>query len=966
MKRNLYPLVLRGLLSGILLSGISLSFAISQEMAASNNAGPIGAQSRKTANPVKMLRIITGIVTDEAGDPLVGASIKGGEKGAVTDVNGKFSIDVSDNVTVLMISYTGYETIEVPIGASSSLTIVMTESGINLNDVVVIGSRNQTRTKIETPVPVDVIPIQEVMNEIGQVDLNQILTYIAPSFQSSRQTISDGTDHIDPAQLRGLGPDQVLVLVNGKRRHQSTLVNVNGTVNRGTVGTDLNALPASAIERIEILRDGASAQYGSDAIAGVINIVLKKQTGLSANVSYGFNNTSYAKNYAAKRLLPDYANVDENVSVTDGNTVQAGLSGGFRVGNRGQLHLTGEYTSRDRSNRTGLYTGQVWPSVNGVDRSDSLNAANGLTRENFDMLIGNSKIQGGGVMYNFSLPFSTNYELYSFGGYNTKKGNAAGFYRYPTSVPASVRSNVFASYPNGFLPEINSEVNDLSLGAGLRAKFGAWNTDLSYVYGINTFDFNITNSVNYTEALSTANFKKEFDAGGLTFRQGTLNLDVSRLYDIMAGLNVALGGEFRQDGFAIRAGEALSWNNLNPASGVAAGAQVFPGFLPTNAIDSTRNIVAGYVDIEQDFSSKFMIGAAARFENYSDFGSTLNGKVTTRYKILDNLSIRASASTGFRAPSQQQKYFSKTNTVFLSQGGNLVPVEAGTFTNYSKPAELLGINPLKEETSVNMGAGITAQIVKGLDFTLDFYQINIKDRIVLTNNFTGGTDAVLDSLLRANNASTANFFANAVDTRSRGMEAVLTYTKRLNVNNELRASFAITQISNSLVKDSEGKPVIKASETLIRTGQLSRYFNREDQSRIEVASPTVKANLTLNYKFKQLNIMLRNTYFGEVTYLDPTIDPANTAAFPVNAFTGQKETLDQTFSPKVVTDLTLGYQFNKQLSLSVGANNLLDVYQDEHTHSGNVSLGRFVYSRRVQQMGFNGRYLFARVAYAIK
>jgi iron complex outermembrane recepter protein len=926
-----------------------------------------GAKPAARSMFVRPVKSITGTVTDESGEPLIGATVtvQGGGRGTVTNANGQFTLNLPENTATLVVSYTGYQTQEIDISSGSDFKVMLKESGVNLNDVVVIGSRNQTRTKVETPVPVDVIPVQQVMNEVGQVDINQLLTYVAPSFQSARQAISDGTDHVDPAQLRGLGPDQVLVLVNGKRRHQSALVNVNGTVNRGTVGTDLNAIPASAIERIEILRDGASAQYGSDAIAGVINIVLRKQEGVNASVSYGFNNTNYAKYYAAKRVLPAYADADENQNITDGNTLQVGLSGGLKIG-KGHLNLMGEYTSRGRTNRTGLYTGQIWPSVSGADRSDSLNTAKGLTRDDFDMLIGNSEVKGGGIMYNFSMPLSTRFELYSFGGYNNKKGNAAGFYRYPNNIPGAVRSNVLSVYPNGFLPEINSDVTDISVGAGIRAKLGEWNGDISYVYGTNTFDFDITNSVNYTQAIDNAQFKTEFDAGGLTFNQGTLNADLSRQFNVMNGLNVAFGGEFRQDGFEIRAGDEGSYTNYKPSASVAAGAQVFPGFLPSNEGKNTRSVGAAYIDLEQDFTNKFMVGAAARFENYSDFGSTLNGKLAARYKIFDKVSVRASASTGFRAPSQQQKYFSKTNTVFITQGGNLVPVEAGTFTNYSKPAELLGINPLKEETSVNLSGGITARLFEGLELTVDYYQINIKDRIILTNNFTGGSDALLDSLLKANNASTANFFANAVDTRSNGLEAVLSYSKRFNTNNELRVSVAATRINNEVVKDSEGKPKINASETLIRTGQVGRYFNREDQSRIEVASPRAKANIMVNYRWKKLSVMVRNTYFGEVTYLDPTIDPAKPDMFPNNAFTGQKETLDQTFSPKNIVDVTLSYRLVEGMNLAIGANNLFDTYQDTHVHSGNMSSGRFVFSRRVQQMGFNGRYLFARVNYTIK
>lgn len=384
----------------------------------------------------------------------------------------------------------GYQVIteNVQIDASgTSKNFSLVESISSLEEVVVTGTRSEGRTKIDTPVPVDVIPLSQVTNNVGQVDINQILTFVAPSFQSSRQAISDGTDHVDPAQLRGLGPDQVLVLVNGKRRHQSSLVNVNGTVNRGTVGTDMNAIPATAVDKIEILRDGAAAQYGSDAIAGVINIVLKKQTGLSGNLSAGEYVTSYAKNYAV-----NFSNgLPKDVSVQDGFTGQLGLNYGIKLGDKGFLNITGEYVSRGRTNRTGTYTGQVYPTVTG-QTDDQIIASKGLTRDAFDMRIGNSEVKGGGIVVNGAMPINDNIEAYIFGGYNNKKGNAAGFYRYPNGVPAAVRTGVFALYPNGFLPEITSDVTDLSIAAGVRGKIAKnWNFDLSNVYGKNIFDYGV-------------------------------------------------------------------------------------------------------------------------------------------------------------------------------------------------------------------------------------------------------------------------------------------------------------------------------------------------------------------------------------------------------------------------------------------------------------------------------------------
>ena len=908
-------------------------------------------------------RTIKGTVTAESnGEALIGAAVqvRGTSTGTTTDENGAYSISIPAGQVTLVFSYVGYLSKEVSLGDQTTVDVQL-EEGIELDNVVVVGSRNQTRTKIETPVPIDVIPLGQVVNDVGQVDLNQILTFIAPSFQSARQAIADGTDHVDPAQLRGLGPDQVLVLINGKRRHQSSLVNVNGTVNRGTVGTDLNAIPANAIERIEILRDGAAAQYGSDAIAGVINIVLKQQTGiLTGNLSAGQHMTSYDRDYVVSGGKAD------KVSVTDGQTVQGALNYGLKIGKKGYLNLTGEYTSRGETNRGGTYTGQVFPSVGTAVKDDSILTARGLDRNDFDMRIGNSRVKGGGVVYNFSAPLSNTLDFYAFGGYNSKQGNAAGFYRYPSGVPASVRSAVFSVYPNGFLPQINSDVTDLSTALGVKGKLGQWNFDLSNTIGQNVFDFRITNSVNYTQALVSQSWQREFDAGGLKFLQNTVNADFARNLDVLAGLNVAFGGEFRVDQFSIRAGEEASYRNYNTSAGIAAGSQVFAGFLPSNEGNNSRNNVGLYVDLEQDFSKNFLVTGALRFENYSDFGSTLNYKLATRYKFSDAISLRASTSTGFRAPSQQQKFYAKTNTLFVSTPSGLQAVESGTFTNESTPAKILGIPELKQETSTSYTIGATARLGGNFELTVDAYQIDIKDRIVLTNNFSDGGNAALRAQLQAANATTANFFTNAIDTRARGLEAVLNYTLNVGESQEFRFTLAGTFIDNEVIKDANGKAIIKASPILIQTNQIGNYFNREDQSRIEVANPQNKVSAMVNYRNGKFSAMVRAVNFGKVVFLDPTINPNTPDTWPVNALTGKRETLDQTFNPHTIVDLTLSYEILKGTVFTVGGNNIFDTYQDRHVHSNNFSLGRFVYSRRVQQFGFNGAYFFTRLRFTLK
>jgi iron complex outermembrane recepter protein len=918
---------------------------------------------------------IKGTIKDDSGIPLPGATIQvmGSKMAGVTDSAGNYLISVAPGKYIINISYAGFSSQRINIEAAENGIVqqdVILVSAGDLANVVVVGSRNLSRTKVETPVPVDIIPIAQVISDLGQVDLNQILNFIAPSFQSARQTIADGTDHVDPAQLRGLGTDQVLVLINGKRRHQSALVNVNGTVNRGSVGTDMSAIPATAIERIEILRDGAAAQYGSDAIAGVINIVLKKKTGvLEAGVSYGQFVTKYDKNFALYKLTGKTD--DPSVKVNDGGNFQASVGYGFDIG-KGYLNITGEYIRREPTNRTGTYTGAVYPNVNGVNRDDSILSAKGLTRNFFDMNIGNSKMTGGGGFYNFGYPLSDKTELYIFGGATKKRGVGAGFYRYPSGIPGNARiyaANVFSIYPDGFLPQIKSDILDFSTSAGVRTKFGAWNFDISNTFGLNKFDFTVDNSANYTQFFIAGNNQTSFDAGGLKFWQNTVNADISRKFNVLAGLNVAGGLEYRVDAFGIQSGEEASYKNFDTASKASGGAQVFAGFVNSIGDTKTRNAKAIYVDLEQDFSRNFLVTGALRFENYSDFGSTLNFKFASRYKFSDAFNLRASTSTGFRAPSMQQRFYAKTNTLFVSNGTSLVPVEAGTFTNDSKAAEILGIPKLREETSQSYSVGLTAKPFRGFEITVDAYQIDIDDRIVLTNNFNGGgPNTPLQQQLTAAGANTANFFTNAIDTRARGLEAVVSYNINFKTKKKqsLRTTLAMTFIDNEVKKGADGKPIVKASDILVNSGQLGNYFNREDQSRIEVANPQNKINLTFNYKINKFGAMLRFVNFGKVNYLDPTVNPANPATFRLNEFNGQTETLDQVFSAKTVTDLSVSYQLTSQLGITIGANNLLDVYQDKHTHSFNMSTGRFVYSRRVQQMGFNGAYYFARLKLSLE
>lgn len=930
---------------------------------------------------------VQGTVKDAAGNPLPGASIKVTEsgKGSSADNAGNYRLSLPAGTWHLLFAYVGHapQTITVTVTANGSTDqdVRLIPSAAEQEAVLVIGSRNPRRSATESPVPVDVIPLKQIANQVGQLDVTQLLTYLAPSFNSVRQALGDGTDHIDPAQLRGLGPDQVLVLVNGKRYHQSSLVNVNGTVNRGTVGTDLNSIPASSIDRIEILRDGASAQYGSDAIAGVINIVLKKRTGLILSSSYGANVTSYDKNYSWNKLNPSSPLPDHH-NVNDGENFQAAINYGVPL-QKGYLELSGEYLHRNGSNRVGLYTGQIWPKVNGADKSDSINASKGLNRSNFDMWVGNSEIKGGSFVVNFGYPLSRHLELYTTGIINAKNGYTFGLYRYPTSLVAGSATSSFPSsnpasptaaavvsglYPNGFLPGENSKVRDYHISAGVRGLAGHWHLDASETFGYNTYNYLVAHSANYTQAytpgITPSQLQTAFNSGKTKLLQATTNIDVSRNHKVLEGLNTAFGAELRVDGYGIDAGELNSYTNLttDPNLLINAGAQVFAGFTPASAGNWNRTSFAIYSDNELDVTKKWLVAGALRFEHFSDFGSTLNYKIATRYKLTDWLSLRGATSTGFRAPSLAQEHFSKVTTLFVTdQTGNSVPTQAGTFTNDSKIAGILGIPKLKQETSISYSLGATAKIAKGLDLTVDAYQIDITNRIILSNTFTKGSDPVLGAALLAAGAQSASVFANGINTRSKGIEGVFSYSTAWGHKQSLNISLAHSSIQNKVRRDDNGNIIIHGSQVLINSGQLSKYFTRQDQARIEVESPRQKDVLTVQYNYGAFGVLARLSYFGKVTYLADSTSKGNFAA---NAFDhGAIESLDQTFGGKFITDLSFSYTFSKKLTFNIGGDNLFDVYPDKQTHSGNTSSGRFTYARTVSQFGYNGRYLWCRATF---
>jgi iron complex outermembrane receptor protein len=882
---------------------------------------------------------VRGTVKDPNGLPLQGASvvIEGTKKGVVTDINGAYSISVAPGTYTLVITYVGMQQqkqpVDVPAAGLSDVSSNLQSAG-DLNRIVIVGSRSATvRSSTQTPVPVDVISARE-LQATGQVEPTQMLNFIAPSYNSSRQTVADGTDHIDPATLRGLGPDQVLVLVNGKRRYNTALLNVNGTIGRGSVGTDLNSIPPEAIERIEVLRDGASSQYGSDAIGGVINVVMKKN-------NKGTTLFAHAGQYYAG----------------DGGVRQIGLTQGFKLGSEGFLSISGDLRHRDATNRVGDYQGNVYnalPNNYTPGQFDSVmaidipfSAQKGFNRKN-NMAIGNSQLDNGGFLINAGIPLSGRTQFFATASMNWRDGKAAGFYRYPYQTGQVIT----ALYPDGFLPLINSIIKDKSFIVGVQGKMaGGWNWDASQTGGGNSFRFDITNTNNATQFALGKAAQTEFYAGTLVFNQYTTNVNFSKDMGAKMGLksfNFATGAELRFDNYQIQAGEEASWKNYDPTSGKVGGAQVFSGFQPVNAVNETRTVGAAYVDVESDITDRFLANVAARFESYSDFGSNIAGKLALRYKAADALSFRGSVSNGFRAPSMHQRYFSSVATVFVSVNGVLTPVQNGTFRNNSELAKAFGLPSLEAEKSMNYSVGLTSRLTGGWNFTVDAYQIDIKDRIVLTGIFRK-TSTVVASLLAAYpDVNTAAFFSNAIDTRTKGLDVVISKDTRMD-KGSLRATLAANFNKTKVTKNKDLPAPLKADPTL---GNV--LFDREQKSRVEEAQPRNKISLGLNYLIGKFSVNARSTRFGEVATKDIT-----------------NPLLDEEFDPRVITDLSIGYKISNFATLTIGANNIGDVYPeklkkiDYRNRLDNSSFGRFVYSRAATQFGFNGGYYFTSLVFDI-
>lgn len=789
--------------------------------------------------------------------------------------------------------------------------------------VVVTGTRVADRTALDTAVAVDVVS-SEALEKGGVTEVNQALAAALPSFNFPRPALNDGTDTVRPAALRGLAPDQTLVLLNSKRRHSASLVNVNGSIGRGSSAVDMNTIPTAAISGVEVLRDGASAQYGSDAIAGVINVRLREaRDGGGASASLGMRVSEYTVPVAPPPAgLPINVGSEISRSVRDGRVFTLSGWKGLGLGEDGFLTLSGEVKLQQRSERDGYDTRQNYPLIAGGafdPREASI--------DRFNAWSGEPQMDQYTAFANAGYNLSADTELYGWASYQYRDSLSAGFYRRALDA-----RNVIEIYPDGFLPKINPVVEDGSAAGGVKFKLGDWDMDASLVYGSNKMDFTIKDTLN--RSLGPAS-KTQFDAGGFQYQQVVANFSGVREYDVglASPLNVAAGIEAREEFYSITAGEPDSYRNggvLLNGQPTASGAQVFPGFRPANEVDEDRTAVGIYVDLEANVTQALLLSAAVRGESYSDFGETATGKLAARYDFNDAFGIRASIQNGFRAPSLQQQYFATTSTNFI--GG--IPFDITTFPVTDPVAIALGAKPLEAEESVNYSLGAVFQL-GDFNMTIDAYRIDVNNRIVLSENLTAQN--VRDYLANQGfiGAGGGRFFINGVDTETQGVDLVANYSMPATAIGDFDFTFGLN-LSNT---DVTAVPEIPQLSALNPAPVL---FGRANTLTFEEGMPADKETLSVDWSMGPFGATLRATSYGKVVV--PDNNPAN----------------DLNVSRNTLLDIEGRWHATDNLTLSAGADNLFDEYPEAVPYTLN-STGNLPFPN-YSPYGYSGRFVYVKAA----
>jgi iron complex outermembrane receptor protein len=834
---------------------------------------------------------VSGIVTDDTSQPIPGVSvvIKGTTTGTSTDFDGNYTLKANNGDT-LVFSYVGYEAQEVAV-TGSTLNVTM-QSGVALDEVILVGSRTAPRSNADSPLPVDVVGVKE-LTSTGQATFDKALQYRIPSFNTVQTPVNDATSLLDPYEIRNMGPSRTLILINGKRKNLSALLYTQTSPGRGETGADISAIPTDAIKRVEILRDGASAQYGSDAIAGVMNIILKDNANFgSATLRTGMTSEGDGEMFG--------------LSVNNGSTI--GDDKGF-------LNYTIDFSKVNQANRPGTVNaageaGDFGANIADVQEFLSRNPDAGNINGSPETAASKFLINGG-----FDL--SDNTELYFNSAYVYKKVNSFANYRTPYWRTVDAFPYLADFFPgdnpnnaggyDGYVPTFEGLLNDYNGTIGVKTTINDWNVDLSYTTGGNTQTYTVSDSHNRNEVygvsynpaidefeatpLYQANSQQSFDPGGTKFTHNVGNIDISRI--LSDQVSIGFGAEFRNETFEVIEGELASYDG--------GGADSFAGNSPENSGKFNRYNIGGYFSLDYDVSDAFLLSGTIRTENYSDFGNTFVYKLSSRLKLSDNLTARASLSSGFRAPTLHQVYTQKAQYSFVPGQGIQV---GGLINNVSTQAKLLGIPELDAETSNNFTIGFGGKLADNLNFTVDYYSISVKDRIVLGSEI-GGTAAgntPLDQILQDNNLSDVSFFSNALDTKTSGIDVVIS-KKNMAIGNgnldlNLSGNYTIQNERDGAVKDIP--LVANSGQSVVNATQEALFFT---------SRPETKWILGANYDVNKWGFSLNNTLFGKATFKQQ----------------GMSNDLRTEFTPKVVTDLGINFSASDKLTIALNVNNLLNV-----------------------------------------
>jgi iron complex outermembrane receptor protein len=893
---------------------------------------------------IKIFLKVNGTIKDKNGNLLPGASIvvKDTNIGVQSDFDGNFSIELPEDATILIVSFLGYKTQEINIKGKTTVQIVLEEDANTLDDIIIVGSRGKPRVDVDRAVPVDILSAEDIV-ATGQTDLGQQIQFSSPSFNSAKYGVNGTTNYADPATLKGMSPDQSLVLINGKRRHQFSSLNLNVAPGLGTVVTDLNSVPSGALKRVEVLRDGAAAQYGSDAIAGIINLSLNNSINkLTYNSTFGIHKEG------------------------DGATFKHSFNYGFSLGKEDSFfNFTLETFAFEGTNRSDPYTGTIYPTraafddPNGSwvkDTAQSWPYATDNPRQDRnvypqeDFVVGNygsNENDTYQAFYNAGLPIGGDWSLYSFGGVSKKNIFAYGFFRNPAKYSRAVLS----IFPDGYVPELPGSSVDVSsvLGIDKKTKDG-WNYDVSISYGRNYLDLSANNTTNPSMGAASPT---EFKVGRYEFKQTIGEFNIHKQLD--ETLSLAFGAQLRSDNFILHAGSPESYEVGSLATiGKDVGSSARPGISTLDENDLKRFNVAFYIDAEKDFSDKLLLTSALRYENYSDFGSNISGKLAGRYKFTDKFALRGSYNRGFRAPSLAQ-IGNRVNTSTVQNGSIIITKQV---SSDDKRLSQLGIEQPKAEISNNFNVGLTAKLLDGkLLLTADAFHIGIDDRIVISERLNTANFPAVAALFT--DAKEIRFFTNHISTQTRGIDFVAAYKNRFDDGSSINASLAYTtNVTKVLSQKNTPSEILEGAAAGFEDTKLLGAVATE---LIEVAQPRNKLLLSLSYTSGKYTLTTRLTNFGEVRASSKGLSLEDS-----NVVEGAGVNNVQIFKAKAITDFSLSYKFTENYRVNFGVNNLFDVYPDKYNNTADgfagqassYASGQIPYSRNSNQFGFNGRYYF--------